>query len=183
MHPLLLDREFLGQVVGFIALALCIAAFSSKDDNRLLTILILGNAAFAVQFALFGAQVGAAISALNILRVVLARRLPRNTVAMCLILAATGAVAMGTWQHATDLFPLAAGMAGTISMFMLRGVPMRVGLIFTAICWIAANALVGSYGAVAAEVMILVTNVITIVRLVRDNRRQTTLKAAGNALP
>lgn len=172
MHWLLLDRQSLGQIVGFIALALCIAAFASKDDNRLLAIMILGNAAFALQFALFGAQVGAAISALNMLRVVLARRLPRNRLATALILAATGAVAAATWQHAVDMFPLVAGVAGTVSMFMLRRVKMRIGLIVAAVCWIVANAAVGSYGAVAAEVMILVTNTITIVRLVRDGSRQ-----------
>lgn len=168
VSELLVYHEPLGQAVGFVALVLCIAAFASKDDDRLLVILIFGNAAFALQYALFGAWAASGITALNMLRVFLARRMPRNRIAMLLIVAATVAVAAATWQHATDLFPLAAGIVGTISIFMLRGIPMRVGLIFTALCWITITALIGSYGALAAEVLILATNLVTVGRLIWD---------------
>jgi hypothetical protein len=50
-------------------------------------------------------------------------------------------------------------------MFMLRGIPMRLGLILTALCWLVTNVLIGSYGAIIAEVLILVTNLITVGRL------------------
>lgn len=168
MSELLAYHELLGQAVGFVALVLCIAAFASKDDNRLLVILIFGNAALALQYALFAAWAAAGIMVLNTLRVVLARRMPRNRIAMVLFLAATVAVTAATWQHATDIFPLAAGVTGTIAMFMLRGIPMRIGLIVTALCWITTTALIGSYGALAAEVLILATNLITVGRLIRD---------------
>lgn len=168
MSELLVYHDLLGQVVGFIALLLCIAAFASKDDDRLLVILIFGNATFALQYALFGAWAASGITVLNMLRVILARRMRRNRIAMYWIVAATVAVAAATWQHATDLFPLAAGIVGTITIFMLRGIPMRIGLIFTALCWIVTTGLIGSYGALAAEVLIMATNLITVGRLIRD---------------
>ena len=168
VSELLAYHDLLGQAVGFVALVLCIAAFASKDDDRLLVILIFGNTAFALQYALFAAWAAAGIMTLNLLRVVLARRMPRNRIATALFLAATVAVAAATWRNATDVFPLAAGVTGTIAMFMLRGIPMRVGLIITALCWIVTTALIGSYGALAAEVLILATNLITVGRLVRD---------------
>ena len=168
MSELLAYHDLLGQAVGFVALVLCIAAFASKDDDRLLVILIFGNAALALQYALFAAWAAAGIMMLNTLRVVLARRMPRNWIVMVLFLAATVAVAAATWRHATDVFPLAAGVTGTIAMFMLRGIPMRVGLIVTALCWIVTTALIGSYGALAAEALILATNLVTVGRLIRD---------------
>ena len=168
MSELLAYHDLLGQAVGFLALVLCIVAFANKDDDRLLVILIFGNTAFALQYALFAAWAAAGIMTLNLLRVVLARRMPRNWIAMVLFLAATVAVAAATWRHATDVFPLAAGVTGTIAMFMLRGIPMRVGLIVTALCWIVTTALIGSYGALAAEALILATNLVTVGRLIRD---------------
>jgi len=168
VSELLAYHDLLGQAVGFVALVLCIAAFASKDDNRLLVILIFGNAALALQYALFAAWAAAGIMMLNTLRVVLARRMPRNWIVMVLFLTATVAVAAATWQNATDVFPLAAGVTGTIAMFMLRGIPMRVGLIVTALCWIVTTALIGSYGALAAEALILATNLVTVGRLIRD---------------
>ena len=168
MSELLAYHDLLGQAVGFIALVLCIAAFASKDDDRLLVILIFGNSALALQYALFAAWAAAGIMTLNVLRIVLARRMPRNRIVMLLILAATVAVAAATWHHATDIFPLAAGVTGTIAIFMLRGIPMRVALIVTALCWITTTALIRSYGALAAEVLILATNLVTVGRLIRD---------------
>ncbi len=72
-------RWILGQAVSFTALALCIVAFSSKRDDRLFVILVFANVAFAAQFALFQSWVASGISALIVLRIVLARRYPRHT--------------------------------------------------------------------------------------------------------
>ena len=169
---LLLDHSVLGQIAGFLALALCVAAFLSKDDDQLLAVLILGNIAFAVQFAFFGAWVASAISALIILRIYLARRFPRHRGAALIMVLATIAVAAATWQGTADIFPLAAGIVGTIAMFMFRGIPMRLGLVIAGLCWIITNALIGSIGALAAEVLILLTNLATIIRLARAQRHR-----------
>jgi hypothetical protein len=171
MH-LPLDNLLLGQIAGFLALALCVAAVMSKDDDRLLAVLILGNIAFAVQFAFFGAWVASAISALIILRIYLARRFPRHLGAALTMVLATIAVAAATWQGLPDIFPLAAGIVGTIAMFMFRGIPMRLGLVFAGLCWIITNALIGSIGALAAETLILLTNLTTIIRLARARHRK-----------
>ena len=105
VSELLAYHDLLGQAVGFVALVLCIAAFASKDDNRLLVILIFGNAALALQYALFAAWAAAGIMMLNTLRVVLARRMPRNWIVMVLFLAATVAVAAATWQTRNRCLP------------------------------------------------------------------------------
>src|SRR5690606_35311249 len=165
-----LDHLLLGQIAGFLALALCVVAVMSKDDDRLLAVLILGNIAFAVQCALFGAWVAAAISALIILRIYLARRFPRHLGAALAMVLAAIVVAAATWQGPTDVFPLTAGIVGTIAMFMFRGIPMRLGLVLAGLGWIITNALIGSIGALAAEALILATNLTTIIRLARARR-------------
>ena len=158
----------LGQIVGLIALGLCIAAFASKRDDRLLLILILANMAFAGQFFLLGGWVAGAISCLIVLRILLVRRYKRNRAVMATMLAATGLVAALTWQGPADVVPLLAGLIGTWAMFMLDGIPMRALLAVAAACWMLANYLTGSLGALAAEGLILMTNAITIYRLHRE---------------
>lgn len=160
-------HQTIGELVGLVALLLCVAAFASKDDDRLLAILVSANVAFAVQFAAFGAWVASAISAVIILRIILARRMQGSWTACVAILVLTGTVAALTWSGPIDIFPLAAGLAGTYAMFMLRGIPMRLGLAVAATCWAITNYLTGSMGALAAEVIVLATNVITIARLAR----------------
>ncbi|WP_274427031.1 YgjV family protein [Chelativorans sp. YIM 93263] len=166
----LFTRAAAGQLVGLIALVLCIVAFASKRDDRLLFILIFANVAFAVQFALFEAWVAAGISALIIVRITLARRMEGNWIVMSAMLIANVLVAWATWEEIVDIVPLAAGVLGTVAMFMLRGVPMRCVLAVAALCWVAANAISGSAGAMIAEILIFFTNVVTIVRLIQDRR-------------
>lgn len=166
-----------GQAVGLAALLLCIAGFASRQDRRLLVILIFANVAFALQFALFGAWTAAGISALVILRILVAIRMPGNRIAMLVLLAASLGVAHVTWAGPTDIFPLAAGLLGTYAMFMLRGIPMRLGLAGCAVLWAVTNALSGSMGALAAEVLVLATNLFTIARLLRDRKGQVSAPA------
>lgn len=162
--------ELAGQAVGLLALVLCVAAFASKDDDRLMAILILGNVAFAVQFALFGAWTASGVTTVIILRLVLARRMPKSCPAMAAILAITCAVAAVTWSGPLDAIPLVAGIIGTYAMFMLRGVSMRATMVIVSLCWITTNMLIGSIGALAAEVFILVTNLVTIARIARAQK-------------
>ncbi|WP_244639844.1 YgjV family protein [Devosia pacifica] len=163
-------QYYAGQSVALLALALCVAAFANKQDDRLLLILIFGNVAFAVQFALFEAWVAAGISALIVLRIILARKMEGNWIAMLAMLLATILIAGVSWQGIQDVFPLAAGVFGTVAMFMLRGIPMRAVLALAAACWIVTNAMVGSIGALAAEAMMLATNLWTISRILKERR-------------
>ncbi|WP_069384441.1 YgjV family protein [Halomonas caseinilytica] len=161
-------RWILGQAVSFTALALCIVAFSSKRDDRLFVILVFANVAFAAQFALFQSWVASGISALIVLRIVLARRYPRHTGIMATVLIATLAIAALTWSGPEDIPALAAGLLGTYGMFMLRGIAMRALLASAAFCWIISNLLAGSIGGTIAETLIFLTNVVTMWRLKRD---------------
>lgn len=163
----LVAREWLGQGVSLVALALCVAGFASQRDDRLFVLLLFANVAFATQFALFQSWVAAGISALIVLRIALVRRYPGNVAVMAGVLVATLAVALLTWSGPRDVPALLAGLLGTWGMFMLRGIAMRAVLAAAAFCWVISNLLAGSIGGTLAETLILLTNLITIWRLRR----------------
>lgn len=163
-------RWIVAQGVGFTALILCIMAFASKRDDRLFLLLLFANVAFATQFALFQSWVAAGISALIVLRIALARRFPGNAAVMIAMLIATLAIAALTWSDYRDIPALAAGLLGTYGMFMLSGILMRAVLAVAAFCWIISNFWAGSIGGTLAETLILVTNMITMLRLRRETR-------------
>ena len=165
-----MSQSLLAEVAGLVALALCITAFASKKDDRLLIILILGNVAFAAQFFMSGGLVAGAVSSLVVMRILLVRRLKGNVPVMAGFLLATILVAAWTWQGPWDLAPTFAGVIGTYAMFMLRGIPMRVMLAAAAVSWMVANYFNGSMGAFLAEGVILITNLTTIYRLSLDER-------------
>ena len=95
------------------------------------------------------------------------------------VLAASAVAALLTWQGWTDLPAVVAMVLGTVGMFMLRGIPMRVCLGLAALAWMASHALIGAVGGALAEALVLITNVITIYRIHRANRA---LRAAASVI-
>lgn len=169
-------RLIAGQTLSLVALAICILAFASKRDERLLALLISANVAFALHFVLFGSWVAAGLTSLIVVRILLVQRLKGSVATMLAFLAANAGVAYLTWQGPLDVFPLTAAILGTVGMFLLRGIPMRILLAGAALAWTLNNLLIGSIGGTIAEALILGTNVVTITRLAWE--RHTT--AAGS---
>lgn len=159
--------HLLGQFCGLIALSFCIAGFANKNDDRLMVLLISANVAFALMFAFFASWTAAALSVLVILRIALARKFRGSWPIMTTMLAINLLVAAVTWRELTDIFPLTAAVLGTVGMFMLRGIPLRIVLGLAALAWMLNNIVIGSVGGTLAEGMVLATNLITIVRLYR----------------
>ncbi len=163
--------EVLGQVCGLVALGFCIAGFANKNDDRLMVLLISANVAFALMFAFFQSWTASALTVLVILRIALARRYQGNWAIMLGMLVVNLLVAWATWTSITDVFPLAAAVFGTVGMFMLRGIPLRIVLGLAALAWMLNNIVIGSVGGTLAEGMVLVTNIITIIRLYRLKKK------------
>ncbi|MDT8893857.1 YgjV family protein [Halomonas sp. I1] len=160
-----------GQFFGLVSLVLCVLAFSSKQDDRLLMLLLSANVAFALQFMVLGSWTASALSLLVIARIAFARRYPNSKAVMAVILALSGVASVLTWQNWADLPAIVAMVLGTVSMFLLRGIPMRVFLGLAALAWMLSHILVGSVGGTLAEAMVLLTNAITIYRLYRTKQR------------
>jgi hypothetical protein len=167
-----LDPQWLaGQALGVAALALCIVAFSSKRDDRLLLILIAANVAFSLHFVCFERWVPAGLAGLIVVRILLVRRYKGSWPVMLGMLGAGLVIAFATWQGPQDAVAMAASVLGTVGMFMLHGVAMRAVLAGAAAAWTLNNLLIGSIGGSIAEGLIMITNLVTIARLLRDRRR------------
>jgi hypothetical protein len=160
-----------GQTCGLVALVICVVAFASKSDDRLLVLLISANVAFAFQYIFFQSWTAAALTMLVIARIVLARRYRGSKAVMAGVLLASAIAAAFTWQSWVDMLPIGAMVLGTLGMFLMRGIPMRVCLGVAALLWMFNNLLIGTIGGTIAEGLIVITNIITIVRLARAKRK------------
>ena len=160
-----------GQFFGLVALILCLLAFSSKQDERLMVLLLAANTAFGLQFIAFQSWTAAVLTGLVMVRIVLARRYPGSKRVLAFVLSASLLAAVLTWQSWIDLAALVAMILGTVGMFMLRGIPMRVFLLLAACFWALSNFLVGSVGGLMAELLVVFTSAVTIIRLYRIQQR------------
>ncbi|GAM56768.1 membrane protein [Vibrio ishigakensis] len=160
----------LAQALGFLSYALGLAAFYQKDDRRLKILMLVFNFNHLIHFLLLGSVVSAMSAFLSAIRTATAIYISSIWVAIGFI-----AISLGTGLWLADewwqLFAVAGTVIGTYSVFMLKGIAMRIGFLIGALCWLTNNILVGSIGGTLLELTLLTVNSTTIFRLIRDEKR------------
>lgn len=157
------------QCVGYLAFVLGVGSFLQSDDRRFKLFMVGECLAYLLHFALLGNATAVASSALSTVRSVLALRTRSPWVAAAVVAANIG-VGLAIADKPADWLPLAASCLGTIALFLLSGIAMRLLMLCGTGLWIANNLLVGSIGGTALEVVVAAVNLSTIWRLHRERR-------------
>lgn len=166
---MLIDWLSPAQCVGYIAFVLGVGSFLQKDDRRFKLFMAGECLAYIVHFALLGNPTAVASSTVSLLRSLLALRTRSVWVALAIV-AINGALGLALAKQPSDWLPLAASCLGTLALFLLHGVPMRLVMLCGTGLWIANNLVAGSIGGTALELVIAVVNTVTIVRMAREAR-------------
>lgn len=166
------------QLLGYAAFVLGVACFLQTDDRRFKWFMTGECLAYVVHFALLGNPTAVASSAISMARSLLSLRTRSKWVAVA-VLAANVGFGLAMAEKPSDWLPLAASCLGTIALFTLQGVPMRLLMLCGTGLWIANNVIVGSIGGTALEIVIAAINLATIARMLREAR----VAAAGTGRP
>jgi hypothetical protein len=125
---------------GLAALGLSLSGAMHRCDHRLRRHSFLAGLCWALNYALLGAPLGAALSCVSAARTGTAtlvvdkgRRL--RVLACALFLGASLATAIYTWQDWTTLLPVASSILTTYAVFFLSGTPLRFALLLAAMLW------------------------------------------------
>ncbi len=157
------------QCFGYLAFVLGVASFLQTNDRRFKQLMISECLAYVAHFALLGNPTAVASSVVSVVRSALALRTKSPWVAAAVV-AVNIALGLAIAQQPSDWLPLIASCLGTIALFLLQGIPMRLLMLCGTGLWIANNVIVGSIGGTALEVTIAVVNTTTILRLYRRGR-------------
>jgi len=157
------------QCVGYAAFVLGVGSFMQKDDRRFKIFMAAECVAYIVHFALLGRPTAVASSTMSLLRSVLSLYTRSKWVALFVIVVNL-ALGLSLAARPSDWLPLGASCIGTLALFLLEGVRMRVAMLCGTVLWIVNNVIAGSVGGTALEVVIAAVNIVTIRRMMRDAR-------------
>jgi hypothetical protein len=157
------------QLFGYAAFVLGVGCFLQTDDRRFKWFMTGECIAYIAHFALLGNPTAVASSSLSMLRSLLSLYTRSAWVAV-LIVAANIGFGLAIADRPSDWLPLAASCLGTIALFTLHGIPMRLLMLCGTGLWIANNLIVGSIGGTALEIVIAAINLTTILRMTRAGR-------------
>jgi hypothetical protein len=168
------------QWLGYLAFAFGVGCFLQRDDHRFKFFMALECLSYVLHFALLGVPTAVASSLVSLARSLVAMRTQSPW-------AAAGFVALllvlGVWLYSgwVSMLPLAASCIGTLALFLLRGIAMRVVMLGGTLLWIVNNVLVGSVGGTMLEVVVATTNAFTIWRMWRAQRLADQPAAASDS--
>ena len=154
------------QCTGYLAFLLGVGSFLQTDDRRFKVLMTGECLAYIVHFALLGNPTAVASSCVSFARS-LASLHTRSAWVAAAVLAANVTFGLALATRASDWLPLAASCLGTLALFLLRGIQMRLLMLCGTGLWIANNVIAGSIGGTALEIVVAIVNVSTIVRMHR----------------
>lgn len=167
-----LTYDFIAQAIGILASAVVIFSFTQKIDNRLKAILMIGNLIFMVHFLMLGAYAGMIANIINVCRVGCSITFHKSTKFMLFFMSAYIAMGYFIYDDWYDLLPVLSGLLGTFSMFKLSGIKMRLTGFIGSSAWLGYAIIFNSIGGIITEVANLSLNGITILRMMRDKKKQ-----------
>lgn len=162
--------DVLIQAIGFAGVFFFIISYQIKSNKMLFLMQLLGTAMFCCQFFLLGAYSGA----VNLIGIII-----RNALLMkyrewkwvrykrteIIFLAIFTAAFLWTWQGPISLLPFAAVVATTIAYWTDNAQKIRLGnLVCGSPCWLAYDAIIGSWGGVLNEAITLSSILVSIWR-------------------
>jgi hypothetical protein len=155
------------QLFGYAAFVLGVGCFLQTDDRRFRWYMAGECLAYVVHFALLGNPTAMASSLISLTRSLISLRTRSKWVAVAVVAANVG-FGLVIAEKPSDWLPLTASCLGTIALFMLQGIPMRLLMLCGTGLWIANNLIVGSIGGTALEIVIAAINLTTIARMARE---------------
>jgi len=152
------------QLFGYAAFVLGVMSFLQKDDRRFKLYMSAECLAYVLHFALLGNPTAVASSVISVSRSVLSLYTKAAWIAFALV-----ALNLALGWHLVEVWwnwlPLLASCIGTLALFLLSGIRMRLTMLLGTGCWLVNNILSGSIGGTALELVILATNLRTIYAL------------------
>ncbi|WP_426168371.1 YgjV family protein [Pseudoduganella sp. R-34] len=166
MSAMMIDWFSPAQCAGYVAFVLGVGCFLQSDDRRFKLFMAGECLAYIVHFALLGNPTAVASTSVSLLRSLLALR-TRSLWVVALVIALNVGLGLAFARQPGDWLPLAASCLGTLALFLLQGIPMRLVMLCGTCLWIVNNISAGSIGGTALEVIVAGVNIATIVRLRR----------------
>jgi hypothetical protein len=154
------------QLFGYVAFVLGVGCFLQTDDRRFKWFMTGECIAYVAHFALLGNPTAVASSSLSMLRSLLSLH-TRSVWVAVLVVSANIGFGLAIAHEPSDWLPLTASCLGTIALFTLQGIPMRLLMLGGTALWIANNLIAGSIGGTALEVVVAAVNLTTIARMLK----------------
>ena len=144
-------------------------SFAQSNDRRFKLFMTAECVAYVVHFSLLGVPAAAASSLVSMTRSLLSLY-TRSLWVVTVIVSVNIMLGIGLAEAWWNWFPLLASTIGTLALFLMTGIRMRMVMLVGTLLWLANNVLCGSLGGTVLELVIALTNARTIYKMRSDRK-------------
>ena len=164
--------EIIGQIVGFVAMAIIVFSYQQKSHKNILTFQMVSGLLFTLHFLLIGAYTGCISNLIGALRSLIYANRGKNKITgfkfwpviFSIVFTASGIM---TWENVFSLFPIVAMVASSVVLWIDSPKINRAFSMPTSACWLIYNIPNRSFAGIATEIFVLASIVIGMIRLDR----------------
>ncbi|MBE6755005.1 MAG: YgjV family protein [Ruminococcaceae bacterium] len=162
-------KETIGQIIGFVAMAIIVASYQQKSHKNILTFQMISGLMFTVHYLLLGAYTGAVMNLLGAFRsLVYSNRDKKwsSSIAWPIVFSIAFLISgIMTWDNVFSVFPLIAMLMSSVVLWIEQPKINRMLSLPTSGCWLIYNIKTLSYPGIITEIFVLSSIVIGIIRL------------------
>ena len=170
--------EIVIQAIGFLGLALGIAAFQFKKHRGIVLCKMSSELVFAIQYIFLGAWTAAILDGISVIRNLLYTRFVKKgrstmpiIIGFCLFVIATGVATFNGWL---SLLPIGAKLLTTVSYGMKNERLLRFITLPSCIMWSVYNLYVGSWGGAIGDTLTLISLLVAVYKFDIQKEKVTT---------
>lgn len=170
--------EIIAQIVGIFAMMFNILSYQSKKQKNVIAMQLVGATLFAVNYLMLGAMVGGILNAIAVIRAIvfLFKDKLKTDRPVWLILFSVFYIAvyvlnftvfekaLTPWNMIVEVLPVIGMVALNVGFMLKNASDVRKCGLISSPAWLIYNIIVGSWGAIACEVLTLISIFIGMLR-------------------
>lgn len=162
-------NQILIQGIGYLALLFVILSFQKNKRTTILVVMLIGLVLFVIHYALLKAWTGSLMNLIEAAMVFVAYKKEDKSWAkhkawLYVFISLFIIAGFSTSRALTDFLPVVAQIFGTLAVWQTNPKAIRFIMLIPRPMWFIYNFLVGSYAGMTAEIFIIASVLIGIVR-------------------
>ena len=176
--------EVIAQIIGFAAMGIAFFVPQQRTKAGVLTLKLIADVFWVTHWGLMGAIPAMCVSLISGARCVVFYRLekkdkPRSPGWLAFFLAVGAAAVLWTWKGWYSVFSLISGAVGTVGYWQKNVNHTKILMFIVSCSQIALSLVVGSWAALIAEIITVLSLAIFLFRVLREKKRASAPETGG----
>ena len=158
--------DLIGEIVGWIAIAVCVLIYQQKTEKNLLLYKGTTDALWIAHYIIIGGYTGAAITCVALIREIVlfcnARRGVKSKRVLVLFLLASAVCTVITWQSVFSIFPAVGSLLAVTSFWIGKPKVLRIMSFPIAICMMIYGMHNGSVTVIVNESLVMLSSLLAL---------------------